>query len=66
MDQLDIRLPLGLLFLSLGLILAVYGLVSDPQIYAAHSLGQNINLAWGAILAGFGAVVLWLSKRAKR
>ena len=63
--QLDIRLPMGLLFLILGVILVTYGFVSDPAIYAAHSLGQNVNLLWGAIFAVFGAVMIWLSKRSQ-
>lgn len=61
--QLDIRLPMGLLFLLLGIILVTYGFVSDPAIYARHSLGQNVNLVWGAIFAAFGAVMLWLARR---
>ena len=61
--QLDIRLPMGLLFLVLGVILVVYGFTSDPAIYAAHSLGQNVNLLWGAIFAAFGAVMVWLARR---
>jgi hypothetical protein len=61
--QLDIRLPMGLLFLILGIILVVYGLVSDPAIYVAHSLGQNVNLLWGAIFALFGGVMLYLSRK---
>ena len=36
--QLDVRQPMGFLFLLLGIILVVYGLVSDPAIYAEHSL----------------------------
>jgi hypothetical protein len=67
MDQLDIRFPLGLLFLMLGLVLIGYGLLSDPAIYVAHSLGQNVNVAWGIVFALFGAVALWLARRgAKR
>ena len=61
--QLDIRLPMGLLFLILGVILAGYGLMSDPAIYQEHSLGQNVNLVWGSIFALFGAFMLWLSRR---
>jgi hypothetical protein len=63
--QLDIRLPMGLLFLILGVILVGYGFVSDPAIYAEHSLGQNVNLLWGAIFALFGAVMLWLARRGR-
>ncbi len=66
MQQLDVRLPMGLLFLSLGLILAGYGVMADPAIYAKHSLGQNVNLIWGVIFALFGALMLWLSARAKK
>lgn len=61
--QLDIRLPMGLLFLILGVILVGYGLASDPAIYAEHSLGQNVNLFWGVIFALFGGVMLWLARR---
>lgn len=61
--QLDIRLPMGLLFLILGIILVVYGFISDPAIYVAHSLGQNVNLLWGAIFALFGGVMLYLSRK---
>jgi len=63
--QLDIRLPMGLLFLLLGIILVTYGFVSDPAIYVKHSLGQNVNLLWGAIFALFGGAMLWLSRRKK-
>ena len=61
--QLDIRLPMGLLFLLLGIILVVYGLVSDPAIYAEHSLGHNVNLTWGVIFALFGGWMLFLSRK---
>jgi hypothetical protein len=61
--QLDVRIPMGLLFLLLGIILVVYGLTSDPAIYIQHSLGQNVNLVWGSIFAVFGAVMLLLSRR---
>lgn len=61
--QLDIRLPMGLLFLLLGVLLVAYGLVSDHAIYAAHSLGQNVNLFLGIIFALFGACMLYLAKQ---
>lgn len=64
--QLDIRLPMGLLFLLLGVILVVYGFISDPAIYAAHSLGQNVNLHWGLVFAAFGTAMLWLTRRARK
>ena len=64
--QLDIRLPMGLLFLILGVILVGYGFISDPAIYDKHSLGQNVNLLWGSIFAVFGGVMLWLARRGQK
>lgn len=61
--DLDIRVPMGILFLLLGTILAVYGLLADHAIYVAHSLGYNVNLIWGGIFAGFGVLMLWLAGR---
>lgn len=61
MQQLDVRLPMGLLFLLLGLILVTYGLVADPIIYVQHSLGHNINLLWGGSFVLFGAIMLTLA-----
>ena len=63
--RLDIRLPMGLLFLALGIILVAYGLTADPVIYVRHSLGQNVNVLWGGVFIGFGGVVLWLARRKK-
>jgi hypothetical protein len=63
--HLDVRIPLGLLFLLLGLILVGFGFTSDPAIYAQHSLGQNVNVFWGAIFVLFGAAMLLLTRRKK-
>jgi hypothetical protein len=62
---IDIRLPLGLLFLLLGAILLVYGAVSDPSLYQ-QSLGINVNLYWGVVLLAFGALMFTLSRRGAR
>ena len=56
----DIRVPVGIMFLVLGAILALFGLVSGPEIYRTHSLGVNLNLIWGAAMALFGVVMLAL------
>lgn len=54
---LDIRLPIGLLFTLIGLLLAGYGLVSDPAIYQ-RALGINVNLYWGVVMLVFGVAML--------
>ena len=63
--HLDVRIPIGLLFVVFGAILAIFGLFSDPAIYQSHSLGININLAWGLVQIAFGAVMLWLAFRGR-
>lgn len=62
--NLDLRLPIGLMFSIFGVILVGYGLASDPAIYA-RSLGINVNLWWGVVLLAFGLVMLRLALRAR-
>jgi hypothetical protein len=60
--QLDVRVPIGLLFSVLGVVLAAFGAISDRAIYH-QSLGVNINLLWGLVMLAFGLAMLWLGKR---
>ena len=57
----DLRLPIGIMFSTFGLILTVFGAVSDKAIYEEHSLGININLIWGIVLLVFGLFMLFLA-----
>ena len=59
---LDIRLPIGLLFVIIGALLTGLGLFGDRAIYA-RSLDINVNLWWGLVMLLAGAVFLWLSRR---
>jgi multisubunit Na+/H+ antiporter MnhG subunit len=59
---LDIRLPIGLLFSVIGLLLMGFGAFGDKTIYQ-RSLGLNVNLSWGAVLLVFGAIMLILGRR---
>ncbi|HVL19197.1 MAG TPA: hypothetical protein VM387_14425 [Gemmatimonadales bacterium] len=61
----DLRLPIGLMFTIVGILLTGYGLVSDEAIYA-RSLGVNVNLWWGLVLVVFGLVMLGLTMRGRR
>ena len=60
--KLDLRLPIGLMFSIIGVLLAVFGFASDPAIYQ-RSLGINVNLWWGLVLVVFGLVMLWMVRR---
>lgn len=57
---LDIRLPMGLLFTLIGLLLVMYGLTHAPLRAAA---GVNVNADWGAVLIVFGVSMLLLARR---
>jgi hypothetical protein len=62
----DVRLPIGLLFLAIGALVAVFGLTGDPKLLAAQSTGLNIDLIWGLVMAAFGALMLlmvWLARK---
>lgn len=63
---LDIRLPIGIMFVIVGALLVLFGLISsgDAELYR-RSLGININLWWGLLLLAFGLMMLALAVRAK-
>jgi len=61
--KLDLRYPIGLLFSVFGLILTVYGIVSDKTIYQ-KSLGMDVNLWWGLVCLAFGLGMLSFAVRA--
>jgi hypothetical protein len=63
--NLDLRLPIGLMFSVFGVILTGYGLASDKTIYT-RSLGINVNLWWGLVLLVFGLVMLGFALRARK
>lgn len=55
--MLDIRTPIGLMFLVLGILIGAYGLLTPPELYRI-SLGLNVNLFWGGCMAVFGVLML--------
>ena len=64
---LDLRLPIGIYFTLLGIMLGAYGLItgSNAEMYQ-RSLGMNINLGWGCVLLAFGIFMLLMAWRAHR
>jgi uncharacterized membrane protein YidH (DUF202 family) len=63
--KLDVRIPIGLMFSTFGIMLFVYGLISDKAIYQ-KSMDININLYWGIVLVIFGVIMLVLSQLAAK
>jgi len=63
---LDIRIPLGLMFLVTGGLMAVYGLFTRGNAIYEKSLEMNINLIWGGLMFAFGLVMYFLGRRPRR
>lgn len=64
---LDLRYPIGGLFLALGLMLAAFGLATggNAEMYV-RATAVNINLWWGVVMLAFGAFMWMLAVRAGR
>ena len=62
----DIRLPIGVLFVVLGALLMLYGVMtlSDTALYA-RSNSVNINLWWGLTMVLFGGLMYLFGHRAR-
>jgi hypothetical protein len=60
--SLDLRVPMGLMFLIVGAMLSVYGLVTRGSAIYARSAGMNINLIWGLVMFVFGATMFLLGR----
>ena len=63
---MDLRIPIAIIFILLGAILAVYGLVA-PQDVAPVDLGIRVNLTWGVLMClfcmGLGSLALFSRSR---
>jgi hypothetical protein len=63
---LDIRIPLGLIFLLIGGIMSVYGLITrNVAVIYEKSMGINLNLTWGLVMFVFGLVMFLVGRRRK-
>jgi hypothetical protein len=62
----DIRIPIGVLFVILGILLTLYGVatLSDADLYA-RSNSVNINLWWGLTMVIFGGAMYVFGHRAR-
>jgi len=64
---IDIKLPIGLMFSILGLLLLVYGLITaGNQAMYEKSLHVNINLWIGLIMLVFGGIMLFLAYKGRK
>ena len=63
---LDIRIPLGLMFLVTGGLMTLYGLFTRGSAIYEKSLNVNINLVWGALMLVFGLVMYIMGRRTRK
>lgn len=63
---LDIKIPIGMMFSILGIILTILGIVTSGDEMYARSLDVNINLWSGLFMIAFGAFMLLTSNLLKK
>lgn len=65
--SLDLRIPMGLMFTLVGIILVAFGLSTNgnTELYA-RSLGINANLWWGLVLLIFGMTMFLMGRRGQK
>ena len=62
---LDIRIPLGLIFLITGGLITFWGIVTRHSDIYAKSMDVNINLVWGVLMLVFGLAMFLIGRRQK-
>lgn len=60
--NLDLRIPMGLMFLIVGAIMSLFGLFTRGSAIYERSAGMNINLIWGLVMFVFGLVMFLLGR----
>jgi hypothetical protein len=60
---LDIRIPLGLIFLVIGGIMTIFGFITRHSAIYSRSLDVNLNLGWGLIMFFFGLAMYLVGRR---
>lgn len=58
---LDIKIPIGLMFAILGIILTIFGITTNGDAMYSLSLNTNVNLWSGVFMLIFGGFMLAIS-----
>jgi membrane-bound ClpP family serine protease len=64
--NLDLRIPMGMLFTIVGAIMFLYGLFTRGSVIYERSAGMDINLIWGSVMLVFGVTMFLLGRRADK
>jgi multisubunit Na+/H+ antiporter MnhG subunit len=62
--SLDLRIPMGLMFIIVGAMMSIYGLFTRGSSIYQRSAGMDINLIWGLVMLAFGVTMFALGRRA--
>jgi prolipoprotein diacylglyceryltransferase len=62
--MVDIRIPIGLMFSILGILITFFGLLtrSDAAMYQ-KSFDINVNIVMGVLMLLFGLVMLYFARK---
>ena len=64
--NLDLRIPMGMMFTLVGVILSAYGWATRGSALYARTGNVDVNLGWGLVLLVFGVVLFVLGRRGER
>ena len=64
--SLDLRIPMGMMFTLVGMILTAFGVATRGSAIYAASPGINANFWWGLVLLVFGLTMLQLGRRSQK
>jgi cytochrome c biogenesis protein CcdA len=65
--MVDIRIPIGLMFTIIGILISIFGFftISNAEMYH-KSLGLNVNIIMGILMLLFGLIMLYFARRKKK
>jgi cytochrome c biogenesis protein CcdA len=65
--MVDIRIPIGLMFTIIGILISVFGFFTKSNAEMYHkSLGINVNIIMGILMLVFGVIMLYFARRKKK
>jgi len=65
--MVDIRIPIGLMFTIIGLLISIFGVVTMSNTEMYHkSMGINVNIIMGLLMLVFGLIMLYFARRKKK
>jgi hypothetical protein len=62
----DIRLPIGAMFMMIGLLLALYGAIYERSVIGMAYFTTHLDLCWGGAMLTFGGLMLVLGLRSRK